>query len=495
MASSIRHLGPPVEEDLETGGDAPPPLDGRGSTLAPPPLLQGTPSTVVATLAAHQRDLVRHCARRNKAKLRNRAAPARDRWRALATSLYLLLEFPSSSKAAKWTWRAMIANILVNALCCILWTLPAFRDHPTDCVHPVCTPEDGTGLCTERICPTTENAITLDIHAFTILVFAVDYFVRLATVHAVPGVVLYSQDLPIDFAGEFLDLSPKYKRDGAAKTWHFFTSFIAVVDLLSIVPSFLAFFFIAPYFNLATEDDGKLQNVLQVFRSIRLLKLARFNKGFLVFKRAAQASGPALRFFLFFVVVLVFAFGQLIYACEHGERVITPEDPRGVWMRPSHLPGGPWEPTPFTNAVVGMYWVREFRGGGIFVSFIVPGLFITTCLFCLCISFLTPPTSLSHHHTDDHQLHRSEGRGVHPHSHHGRGQGHWVRARLRGHPGDCPAHYDFWQGICSPVRPGKDDDVSLRRAFVCVFFSLTHPVRHTTALRRRRQLPLHAPPP
>ena len=130
----------------------------------------------------------------------------------------------------------MIVIILINSLTIILRTMEAYHVQPETCAYPICTPDDGSGLCTEVICQPIESRRIQMINIVTVAFFILDYVARLATVHAVPNELLYSRELPIDLNGKPRDLTYKLERGPWAKTWHWATSFMPVVDLTSIIP-------------------------------------------------------------------------------------------------------------------------------------------------------------------------------------------------------------------------------------------------------------------
>lgn len=161
---------------------------------------------------------------------------------------------PTHSLWAKLQWRFMVVAILLNSMLIIVRTMEAFHTQPTTCAFPVCSPGDGTGLCTEIVCHPVESKLITDLNIATVCVFVVDYLARLFTVHAVPGEVLYSRELPFDLAGRPVDHSHKHSRGGWSKTWHWATSFIPIIDLTSIVP--VRGWDLVPFIRLVRQTPG-----------------------------------------------------------------------------------------------------------------------------------------------------------------------------------------------------------------------------------------------
>lgn len=60
------------------------------------------------------------------------------------------------------------------------------RIKPTSCPAPVCVPGDGSP-CTAPVCEPQENPIIWNIEMYTIIIFTIDYLLRVLTVHAVPS--------------------------------------------------------------------------------------------------------------------------------------------------------------------------------------------------------------------------------------------------------------------------------------------------------------------
>ncbi len=59
------------------------------------------------------------------------------------------------------------------------------RYHPEDCRHPICVPGPDAP-CTHMVCFPQPTTAVYAIEAFSMVVFTIDYLVRVACVHAVP---------------------------------------------------------------------------------------------------------------------------------------------------------------------------------------------------------------------------------------------------------------------------------------------------------------------
>jgi voltage-gated potassium channel len=100
------------------------------------------------------------------------------------------------------------------------------------------------------------------------------------------------------------------------KPLKYITSFYGIIDLLSILPQYLSFFFVS---------SGSLAalRALRLLRVFRILKLTRFigESNFLV--RSLKASRAKIAVFLFAVFILSIIFGTIMYLIEGEENGFT----------------------------------------------------------------------------------------------------------------------------------------------------------------------------
>jgi len=89
-------------------------------------------------------------------------------------------------------------------------------------------------------------------------------------------------------------------------------SFFGVVDLLALLPSYLALFLPA----VSVLVDVRVLRLLRVFR---VLRLGKFVAEFGALGRALNASRHKIFVFLFFVVIVVLVMGTLMYVIEGPE--------------------------------------------------------------------------------------------------------------------------------------------------------------------------------
>jgi hypothetical protein len=78
----------------------------------------------------------------------------------------------------------------------------------------------------------------------------------------------------IDLEGNVIDVTSKLARGGWRKTYDFVISFFGIIDLLSILPFYLNFFFLKPFTSARTSDPifGHAKHALRVVRTWKLLR-------------------------------------------------------------------------------------------------------------------------------------------------------------------------------------------------------------------------------
>ncbi|MBZ9712344.1 ion transporter [Deinococcus multiflagellatus] len=102
----------------------------------------------------------------------------------------------------------------------------------------------------------------------------------------------------------------------ARRAWHYARSFFGVVDLLSILPAYLALLLPGAQYLLIIR-------VLRLLRIFRVLKLVRYLSEASVLTRALQASLAKITVFLAVVLTLVVILGTLMYVVEGPQHGFT----------------------------------------------------------------------------------------------------------------------------------------------------------------------------
>ena len=107
------------------------------------------------------------------------------------------------------------------------------------------------------------------------------------------------------------------------KPWRYVSSFFGIIDLLSILPMYISFFFVGTTSLVALR-------ALRLLRVFRILKLSRYigESNFLM--ASLWASRAKIGVFLFAVIILCIIFGTIMYLVE-GEANGFTSIPRGIY--------------------------------------------------------------------------------------------------------------------------------------------------------------------
>lgn len=107
------------------------------------------------------------------------------------------------------------------------------------------------------------------------------------------------------------------------KTIRYFFSFFGIIDLLSILPTYLSLF-------ITGGSSLMIIRVFRLLRVFRVLKLAQFLKEASVLINALKASRQKIIVFMFGVLTITILMGTLMYMIEGGENGFT-SIPRSVY--------------------------------------------------------------------------------------------------------------------------------------------------------------------
>lgn len=92
--------------------------------------------------------------------------------------------------------------------------------------------------------------------------------------------------------------------------WRYILSFYGVIDLLSILPFYLGFFFVAGKYLSSIR-------ILRLLRVFRIFNLTQFTHGRNVLMIGLKESRDKIIVFLSFVILIVVVIGSIMYAVEH----------------------------------------------------------------------------------------------------------------------------------------------------------------------------------
>ena len=107
------------------------------------------------------------------------------------------------------------------------------------------------------------------------------------------------------------------------KPWHYIKSFFGIVDVLSILPSLLAFFF-------AGAQSLMIIRSLRLLRIFRIFKLTQYLGEATQLSRALMASRQKITLFIGTVLILVCILGAVMYLIEPPESGFT-NIPKGIY--------------------------------------------------------------------------------------------------------------------------------------------------------------------
>ena len=100
------------------------------------------------------------------------------------------------------------------------------------------------------------------------------------------------------------------------KPWRYITSFLGVIDLLAILPTYLSLF-------LSGSQYFAVIRVIRLLRVFRILKMARYIAEAQTLSRALRASLPKVLVFIFSVVAIITIIGPIMYLIEGPEHGFT----------------------------------------------------------------------------------------------------------------------------------------------------------------------------
>ncbi len=100
------------------------------------------------------------------------------------------------------------------------------------------------------------------------------------------------------------------------RPWLYFKSFFGLVDLLSILPTYLTLLIPGAHYMLVIR-------ILRLLRIFRILKLSEYMQEAQMLMTALGNSSRKILVFLFAVLMIVVVFGSLMYAVESNEAGFT----------------------------------------------------------------------------------------------------------------------------------------------------------------------------
>lgn len=125
--------------------------------------------------------------------------------------------------------------------------------------------------------------------------------------------------------------------------WKYATSFFGIIDLISILPTYLSVFFPGQQYFLVVR-------ALRLLRIFRVFKLAHFLSAGDVIVKSLRASQAKITVFLTFILLVVLIMGAFMYVIEGGSNPRFSSIPQGMyWAIVTLTTVGYGDITPITN--------------------------------------------------------------------------------------------------------------------------------------------------
>lgn len=163
------------------------------------------------------------------------------------------------------------------------------------------------------------------------------------------------------------------------------TSFFGIIDLLSVLPTYLAFFI--PEIHALLDV-----RILRLIRIFRIFKLTLYVQEYQVLVRAVRASGRKILVFISIVLMAVLLMGTAMYVVEGPKHGFTSIPKSMYWAIVTMTTVGYGDITPQTNVGKAIASLMMLMGWGVLA---VPTGIVTAEM---TTQRLRPPTTRTCHH-------------------------------------------------------------------------------------------------
>lgn len=143
----------------------------------------------------------------------------------------------------------------------------------------------------------------------SVTTIAVDYGRQLRTIEWI-FTILFA----LEYIGRFIS-SPK--------KWKYVFSFMGIIDLLAILPTFISIF-------IAGAQTLLIIRFVRLVRVFRILKLSRYMRGANMLRQALYDSRHKIIVFFGTVIIIVVVVGTMMYLIEHGQNGFS-SIPRSIY--------------------------------------------------------------------------------------------------------------------------------------------------------------------
>lgn len=227
--------------------------------------------------------------------------------------------------------------ILFASIALILESLSQFKEAP--CLN----------------CEPVHYTVFRQIEIVTIMVFTIDYLVRVLLVGFCRIEVLDEQVLLAISTGKKSNL-PK---GVIARVWSFATQFLSIIDLVSILPFYIEIGLLASGRN--PGDFGEIR-IVRLVALLRILRIKHFREMENILTKSLIQSGSALSILVFVFSIVILIFSVIGYYLEGGTWVPAGEEVNGTviktsgYYRPQDVDTSVLEISPFTSIPAAMWW-------------------------------------------------------------------------------------------------------------------------------------------
>jgi hypothetical protein len=265
--------------------------------------------------------------------------------RSLRERIYIMFDNPESSHLAMIISTAMLAVIMVSSSCFILSTVSdpdlGLKVNPDDG-----TPSNDTFLKIEMVC---------------LVLFTIEYVVRLGTVGAVRKDINDQKHL-IDLVTGY---HPIYMPSPPYKMLRFVFTFSNIIDLAAILPALLS---LIPALEELNGGGFVVLRLVRLTRIFRVFKNPAIVEQVMILSRTIQQSTKALYVLGFNLVLGIVIFGSLMYLAENtGTTAPRWDQTTQRWQRLTRSYTWPWnnstetwertyEPSPFQSIPLSFWW-------------------------------------------------------------------------------------------------------------------------------------------
>ena len=306
----------------------------------------------------------------------------------LCQKIFMFLEDPDICILAGYYSYLMMITIAVSCVCFVMSSVETFKHSPSSCKSPAC--ENDPTLCpNQTICEPIEDDYFFIFETVCVIIFTVDYILRMITVPFVPPRL--SRILPrhIKHQSSTQQRVPDPEYSWYVKIWKYGTKAFNIIDFAAILPYYLSF-------GVEVGSSLVILRVLRLVRVFRVLKSKSIRTGLKIIQKALSASIPALVILSFLTVLMVLLFGSLIFFCEGGDFTVNDEYPDGAYLR-WNVDESVKEQSPFSSILVSIYWAivtATTVGYGDFYPTSPLGRFTAVCLMYIGIVAIALPISI-----------------------------------------------------------------------------------------------------